>query len=102
LSGCGSETSLKDLKPDPIQHLYNLAQVGISYWDTIPFGFLISRDHKPECEKELARIEAAGGKVVSKSGVPRVVWNRPRIGKHSAFVCVPYFVLAGIRLQLDT
>ena len=22
----------------------------------------------------------SGGKVVSKSGVPRVVWNRPRIG----------------------
>ena len=64
--------------------------------------FFIFRDHKPECEKELARIEAAGGKVVSKSGVPRVVWNRPRIGKHNAFVCVPYFVLAGIWLQLDT
>jgi hypothetical protein len=65
----------------------------MSYWDTLPCSFyFISRDHKPECEKELARIEAAGGKVVSKSGVPRVVWNRPRIGKHNAFVCVPYFV----------
>ena len=41
----------------------------------------LTRDHKPECEIELARIEAAGGKVVNKSGVPRVVWNRPRIGK---------------------
>jgi len=40
----------------------------------------LTRDHKPECEKELARIEAAGGKVVNKSGVPRVVWNRPRVG----------------------
>lgn len=40
----------------------------------------LTRDHKPECERELARIEAAGGKVISKSGVPRVVWNRPRIG----------------------
>lgn len=40
----------------------------------------LTRDHKPECEIELARIEAAGGKVVNKSGVPRVVWNRPRIG----------------------
>ena len=29
---------------------------------------------------ELARIEAAGGKVVNKSGVPRVVWNRPKLG----------------------
>ena len=41
----------------------------------------LTRDHKPECEIELARIEAAGGKVVNKSGVPRVVWNRPKIGK---------------------
>ena len=28
----------------------------------------------------MARIEGAGGKVVNKSGVPRVVWNRPRVG----------------------
>ena len=41
---------------------------------------MLTRDHKPECEIELARIEAAGGKVVSKSGVPRVVWNRPKLG----------------------
>jgi len=40
----------------------------------------LTKDHKPECEVELARIEAAGGKVVNKSGVPRVVWNRPRLG----------------------
>ena len=41
---------------------------------------MLTRDHKPECEIELARIEAAGGKVINKSGVPRVVWNRPRLG----------------------
>jgi len=40
----------------------------------------LTRDHKPECEIELARIEGAGGKVVNKSGVPRVVWNRPKLG----------------------
>jgi len=40
----------------------------------------LTTDHKPEDEKELARIEAAGGKVVNKSGVPRVVWNRPKVG----------------------
>lgn len=28
----------------------------------------------------MTRIENCGGKVVAKSGVPRVVWNRPRIG----------------------
>ena len=37
----------------------------------------LTRDHKPECEPELSRIQDAGGKVVSKSGVPRVVWYRP-------------------------
>jgi len=37
-------------------------------------------DHKPESEKELARIEASGGKVVNKNGVPRVVWTRPQKG----------------------
>ncbi len=37
-------------------------------------------DHKPEAEPELSRIQEAGGKVVSKSGVPRVVWYRPSSG----------------------
>ncbi|XP_014476641.1 PREDICTED: uncharacterized protein LOC106745495 isoform X2 [Dinoponera quadriceps] len=40
----------------------------------------LTKDHKPESGPEMTRIQDAGGKVVSKSGVPRVVWNRPRIG----------------------
>jgi len=40
----------------------------------------LTRDHKPECPIELARIEKSGGKVVNKSGVPRVVWTRPSKG----------------------
>ncbi|XP_015510529.2 uncharacterized protein LOC107217489 [Neodiprion lecontei] len=40
----------------------------------------LTKDHKPESKREMTRIQACGGKVVSKSGVPRVVWNRPRIG----------------------
>ncbi|XP_066153788.1 uncharacterized protein Pp2C1 [Euwallacea fornicatus] len=40
----------------------------------------LTKDHKPESPDELRRIESCGGKVVSKSGVPRVVWNRPKIG----------------------
>ncbi|XP_058806761.1 uncharacterized protein LOC131673081 isoform X2 [Phymastichus coffea] len=40
----------------------------------------LTRDHKPECGTEMTRIQESGGKVISKSGVPRVVWNRPRLG----------------------
>ncbi|XP_058447574.1 uncharacterized protein LOC131427976 [Malaya genurostris] len=40
----------------------------------------LTEDHKPEAYAEKMRIMSCGGKVVTKSGVPRVVWNRPRIG----------------------
>uniref|UniRef100_A0A182PRG8 PPM-type phosphatase domain-containing protein n=1 Tax=Anopheles epiroticus TaxID=199890 RepID=A0A182PRG8_9DIPT len=40
----------------------------------------LTEDHKPESYTEKMRIMSCGGKVVTKSGVPRVVWNRPRIG----------------------
>lgn len=42
----------------------------------------LTEDHKPESNVEKARIISSGGKVVSKYGVPRVVWNRPRLGMH--------------------
>ncbi|XP_055641670.1 uncharacterized protein LOC129778653 [Toxorhynchites rutilus septentrionalis] len=41
---------------------------------------LLTVDHKPETYAEKMRIMSCGGKVITKSGVPRVVWNRPRIG----------------------
>ncbi len=37
-------------------------------------------DHKPESPEELSRINKSGGKVLVKSGVPRVVWHRPSGG----------------------
>ena len=40
----------------------------------------LTRDHKPESLEESERITQCGGKVICKSGVPRVVWNRPRMG----------------------
>ena len=40
----------------------------------------LTRDHKPESIEESRRIHQSGGKVVCKSGVPRVVWNRPKVG----------------------
>lgn len=46
------------------------------YWKAMP----LTKEHKPECNIEKSRIYNSGGKVVIKSGVPRVVWNRPRIG----------------------
>lgn len=42
----------------------------------------LTKDHKPDCNVELARIRAAGGKVVEKAGVPRVVWYRPHDPSH--------------------
>eukprot|EP00096_Caligus_rogercresseyi_P004837 TRINITY_DN1938_c0_g1_i1.p1 TRINITY_DN1938_c0_g1~~TRINITY_DN1938_c0_g1_i1.p1 ORF type:complete len:556 (-),score=169.99 TRINITY_DN1938_c0_g1_i1:278-1945(-) len=36
----------------------------------------LTKDHKPDCPSELQRIQKHGGKVVLKSGVPRVVWKR--------------------------
>ncbi|XP_045134073.1 uncharacterized protein LOC123517733 [Portunus trituberculatus] len=43
-------------------------------------GEPLTRDHKPESVVEKARITECGGKVINKSGVPRVVWNRPKSG----------------------
>lgn len=40
----------------------------------------LTTDHKPETNVEIKRIIECGGKVVTKCGVPRVVWNRPRLG----------------------
>lgn len=44
-------------------------------------GLKMTRDHKPEDPKELKRILEAGGDVQIKSGVNRVVWNRPVFNK---------------------
>ncbi|XP_053617218.1 protein phosphatase 1B [Plodia interpunctella] len=49
---------------------------GCEEWAAKP----LTSDHKPESTAEIERIQRCGGKVVSKAGVPRVVWNRPRIG----------------------
>ena len=56
--------------------LVSFMQLGETVWKGRP----LTRDHKPESADETARIVQSGGKVVSKSGVPRVVWNRPRLG----------------------
>lgn len=49
---------------------------GKKLWKARP----LTEDHKPESNVEKKRIMESGGKVIVKSGVPRVVWNRPRIG----------------------
>ncbi|GFO29692.1 protein phosphatase 1d [Plakobranchus ocellatus] len=39
----------------------------------------VTKEHKPDDPDERLRIEDAGGEVISKSGVPRVVWSRPKM-----------------------
>lgn len=60
---------------------------GFSRWRARP----LTIDHKPESEMELMRIQQAGGKVVKKSGVPRVVWYRPR-GSHKGPITRSTFI----------
>lgn len=53
-----------------------LQEEGDTEWRAEP----LTKDHKPENKQEMTRIQRAGGKVMTKSGVHRVVWNRPQIG----------------------
>lgn len=48
------------------------------------YGKKLTRDHKPEDPVELKRIESLGGAVMSKSGVNRVVWNKPLFGSSAS------------------
>jgi len=67
-----------------------------SYW--IPHSF--TEDHKPDCPLEKKRIEEAGGKVLNKAGVDRVVWYRPTQGhqgpirRSTHFEEIPFLAVA--------
>ena len=60
----------------------------------------LTRDHKPESPREKRRIESAGGQVMNKSGVDRVVWNRPKLGhkgpirRSTSFDAIPFLAVA--------
>lgn len=60
----------------------------------------LTRDHKPETPSEKARIYSAGGLVMNRSGVDRVVWNRPPINhrgpvrRSTHFDKIPFLAVA--------
>ena len=60
----------------------------------------LTEDHKPGSESEKERIAKAGGEVMSKSGVDRVVWFRPKNGhrgpirRSTNFDKIPFLAIA--------
>lgn len=63
-------------------------------------AYCLTVDHKPDSPEEKARIEASGGQVMSKSGVQRVVWHRPRsqhkgpVRRSTPIDCIPFLAVA--------
>ncbi|XP_063240601.1 uncharacterized protein LOC134541254 [Bacillus rossius redtenbacheri] len=61
---------------------------------------MLTEDHKPECASESERIRSSGGRVAVKAGVPRIVWNRPRLGhsgpvrRSTQFDEIPFLAVA--------
>ena len=60
----------------------------------------LTEDHKPGSEAEKERISKAGGEVMNKSGVDRVVWFRPKNGhrgpirRSTNFDKIPFLAIA--------
>lgn len=60
----------------------------------------LTEDHKPGSESEKERIAKAGGEVMTKSGVDRVVWFRPKNGhrgpirRSTNFDKIPFLAIA--------
>ncbi|CAG5128621.1 unnamed protein product [Candidula unifasciata] len=56
-----------------------LGEMDVYARDDFPYqAVCITKEHKPDDPDERLRIEDAGGEVINKSGVPRVVWSRPK------------------------
>ncbi|XP_071478018.1 protein phosphatase 1D-like [Diadema antillarum] len=68
--------------------------------DTAIVAEKLTVDHKPGDTEELKRIENAGGQVLEKAGVQRVVWSRPRldhqgpIRRNTELTDIPFLAVA--------
>lgn len=89
LIGYDSKSKKKEKNNDDVDDDYNEEQeVAIEKRSSYSWqARKLTRDHKPEDPIELKRIEAMGGSVASKSGVNRVVWNRPVRNSVSYDIC---------------
>jgi len=83
-STSGSTASVAFIRRQKI-YIGHVGDSGIVMGEKVPdksnwSGWQMTADHKPEDCREKKRIGGAGGRVVNKGGVPRVVWQRPRRG----------------------
>lgn len=99
-STCGTTATIVLLRDEKlyVAHVGDSAAVLSCKNDEIFEAEELTKDHKPNDEDEKARIESLGGRVVvSRSGVPRVVWKRMRYNRKDdsySYEYVPFLAIS--------